>query len=126
RFSPRTSFIRGPRAPVRVSASARAGSARREAPATYARPRLLLVARGGLPLRDRARRDALGRGLPPLHHRHDRHHQRVGWLPASRRARRPGDATHIIGMGASYIALLTAFYIDNGKTLPGCSASGLV
>ena len=25
---------------------------------------------------------------------------------------------HIVGMGASYIALLTAFYVDNGKNLP--------
>jgi hypothetical protein len=25
---------------------------------------------------------------------------------------------HIIGMGASYILLLTAFYVDNGKSLP--------
>jgi hypothetical protein len=26
---------------------------------------------------------------------------------------------HISGMGASYILLLTAFYVDNGKSLPG-------
>jgi hypothetical protein len=26
---------------------------------------------------------------------------------------------HISGMGASYIFLLTAFYVDNGKNLPG-------
>ena len=26
---------------------------------------------------------------------------------------------HLIGMGASYILLLTAFYVDNGKNLPG-------
>ena len=25
---------------------------------------------------------------------------------------------HIVGMGASYILLLTAFYVDNGKSLP--------
>jgi len=25
---------------------------------------------------------------------------------------------HIIGMGASYVLLLTAFYVDNGKSLP--------
>jgi len=25
---------------------------------------------------------------------------------------------HIIGMGASYIVMLTAFYVDNGKSLP--------
>jgi hypothetical protein len=35
-----------------------------------------------------------------------------------RRRRWPGDAVHISGMGASYIALLTAFYVDNGKNLP--------
>jgi hypothetical protein len=40
----------------------------------------------------------------------------VGYL--HRRLRRPGDAVHITGMGASYIALLTAFYVDNGKNLP--------
>jgi hypothetical protein len=26
--------------------------------------------------------------------------------------------THIIGMGSSYVLLLTAFYVDNGKSLP--------
>ena len=25
---------------------------------------------------------------------------------------------HIVGMGSSYILLLTAFYVDNGKNLP--------
>ena len=25
---------------------------------------------------------------------------------------------HLMGMGASYILLLTAFYVDNGKSLP--------
>lgn len=40
----------------------------------------------------------------------------VGYL--HRRLRRPGDAVHITGMGSSYIALLTAFYVDNGKNLP--------
>jgi hypothetical protein len=35
-----------------------------------------------------------------------------------RRLRQPGDAVHITGMGASYIALLTAFYVDNGTNLP--------
>jgi hypothetical protein len=25
---------------------------------------------------------------------------------------------HIIGMGVSYIVMLTAFYVDNGKNLP--------
>jgi hypothetical protein len=40
----------------------------------------------------------------------------IGYL--HRRLRRPGDAVHITGMGTSYIALLTAFYVDNGKNLP--------
>jgi cytochrome bd-type quinol oxidase subunit 2 len=40
----------------------------------------------------------------------------VGYL--HRRRRRPGDAPHIIGMGLSYIAMLTAFYVDNGPHLP--------
>lgn len=36
-----------------------------------------------------------------------------------RRRRLPGwIRPHIIGMGASYILLLTAFYVDNGKSLP--------
>ncbi len=36
----------------------------------------------------------------------------------ARRRHWPGDTVHIIGMGGSYIALLTAFYVDNGKQLP--------
>jgi hypothetical protein len=40
----------------------------------------------------------------------------IGYL--HRQLRRPGDAIHITGMGVSYIALLTAFYVDNGKNLP--------
>jgi hypothetical protein len=35
-----------------------------------------------------------------------------------RRRHRPGDTGHIAGMGASYIAMLTAFYVDNGPHLP--------
>ncbi|HEV2098593.1 MAG TPA: hypothetical protein VGR45_06655 [Stellaceae bacterium] len=36
-----------------------------------------------------------------------------------RRRRWPGwIRVHITGMGASYILLLTAFYVDNGKSLP--------
>ena len=35
---------------------------------------------------------------------------RGGWRAAARR--------HIAGMGFSYIVLLTAFYVDNGKSLP--------
>ena len=35
-----------------------------------------------------------------------------------RRRRRSGDTGHIVGMGISYVAMLTAFYIDNGPHLP--------
>src|SRR5215472_13821224 len=35
-----------------------------------------------------------------------------------RRRHRPGDTGHIVGMGASYVAMLTAFYVDNGPHLP--------
>jgi hypothetical protein len=35
-----------------------------------------------------------------------------------RRQRRSGDTGHIAGMGASYVAMLTAFYVDNGPHLP--------
>ena len=35
-----------------------------------------------------------------------------------RRMRKPGDAGHIAGMGGAYIAMLTAFYVDNGPHLP--------
>jgi hypothetical protein len=31
---------------------------------------------------------------------------------------RPGHASHILGMGVSYIAMLAAFYVDNGPQLP--------
>jgi hypothetical protein len=40
----------------------------------------------------------------------------MGYL--HRRYRRPGDAPHIAGMGLSYVAMLTAFYVDNGAHLP--------
>jgi hypothetical protein len=36
-----------------------------------------------------------------------------------RRQHRPGDSPHIAGMGLSYVAMLTAFYVDNGPHLPG-------
>lgn len=36
----------------------------------------------------------------------------------ARRRRWSGDAAHIIGMGGSYVAMLTAFYVDNGPQLP--------
>jgi hypothetical protein len=35
-----------------------------------------------------------------------------------RRLHRPGDVPHILAMGLSYIAMLTAFYVDNGPHLP--------
>jgi hypothetical protein len=38
---------------------------------------------------------------------------------AARRQRwRTRIDTHIVGMGVSYIAMLTAFYVDNGRNLP--------
>ena len=41
----------------------------------------------------------------------------IGYL--ARRIRWPGwTSFHIIGMGLSYIVLLTAFYVDNGAKLP--------
>ncbi len=35
-----------------------------------------------------------------------------------RRRHRPGDTGHILGMGVGYVAMLTAFYVDNGPHLP--------
>ena len=35
-----------------------------------------------------------------------------------RRRHRPGDTAHIAGMGTAYVAMLTAFYVDNGPHLP--------
>jgi 1,4-dihydroxy-2-naphthoate octaprenyltransferase len=35
-----------------------------------------------------------------------------------RRRHRTGDTAHIAGMGIGYIAMLTAFYVDNGPHLP--------
>jgi hypothetical protein len=40
----------------------------------------------------------------------------IGYL--HRRRRRPGDTGHIVGMGTGYVAMLTAFYVDNGPHLP--------
>jgi len=37
---------------------------------------------------------------------------------AARRRWPAGPRLHIAGMGGSYILLLTAFYVDNGKSLP--------
>jgi hypothetical protein len=35
-----------------------------------------------------------------------------------RRRHRPGNTGHIAGMGIGYVAMLTAFYVDNGPHLP--------
>lgn len=43
----------------------------------------------------------------------------ASWLGVRhRRQRRPGDTGHILGMGISFAAMLTAFYVDNGPHLP--------
>lgn len=41
------------------------------------------------------------------------------WVGRTARSRHwRGDTAHIVGMGSSYIAMLTAFYVDNGPQLP--------
>jgi uncharacterized membrane protein len=40
------------------------------------------------------------------------------WLGRTARRRGWPVRLHIAGMGASYVSLLTAFYVDNGKNLP--------
>lgn len=40
----------------------------------------------------------------------------VGYL--HRRRHWPGHTAHILGMGIGYVAMLTAFYVDNGPHLP--------
>ena len=67
--------------------------------------------------RDGPGRDALAAGLLPVRHRRGRVHRRDHRLPTPRR-RRPGDTGHIMGMGTAYVAMLTAFYVDNGPHLP--------
>lgn len=47
----------------------------------------------------------------------------VAWACAAagvwhRRRHRPGDSGHIAAMSIAYIAMLTAFYVDNGPHLP--------
>jgi uncharacterized membrane protein len=37
------------------------------------------------------------------------------------RRRHGSDSVHLLAMGVSYIAMLTAFYVDNGPFLPGWS-----
>jgi hypothetical protein len=36
----------------------------------------------------------------------------------ARRRHWPGDTAHVLGMAGSYLAMLTAFYVDNGPHLP--------
>jgi uncharacterized membrane protein HdeD (DUF308 family) len=40
----------------------------------------------------------------------------IGYL--HRKRHQPGDTGHIVGMGVGYVAMLTAFYVDNGPHLP--------
>jgi hypothetical protein len=40
----------------------------------------------------------------------------IGYL--HRRRHWPGDTGHILGMGIGFVAMLTAFYVDNGPHLP--------
>jgi len=40
----------------------------------------------------------------------------IGYQHRSRH--RAGDTGHIVGMGMGYVAMLTAFYVDNGPHLP--------
>ncbi|GAA0318244.1 hypothetical protein GCM10009087_30850 [Sphingomonas oligophenolica] len=42
----------------------------------------------------------------------------LGRTAARRRWRQQWPRIHLTGMGACYIAMLTAFYVDNGKNLP--------
>jgi lysylphosphatidylglycerol synthetase-like protein (DUF2156 family) len=55
---------------------------------------------------------ALALALAAAGRDHRRHPSRRPWR------RWPGHMPHIIAMGGSYIVLLTAFYVDNGKNLP--------
>ena len=49
---------------------------------------------------------------------HCRLRLRILGRQARRQRRRNWARLHIIGMGASYVLLLIAFYVDNGKQLP--------
>ena len=68
--------------------------------------------------RDDPGRDALAAGLLPVHHRRCGVHRCDHRLPSSAAAASLWDSGHIAGMGIAYVALLTAFYVDNGPHLP--------
>lgn len=72
---------------------------------------------------------ATATALAAMRFRHDVHLLLLGMLAfaaawAGRLARRRtwpgdrGDAVHIGGLGGSYVVMLTAFYVDNGRHLP--------
>ncbi len=70
---------------------------------------------------------ATGSVLAGLRWPHDGHLLALGMLALAlagvgyraRRRQPPGwRHTHIVGMGGSYVVLLTAFYVDNGPNLP--------
>ena len=64
--------------------------------------------------------------LAAMHWRQDYHLVLIGAVAYGaattgylhRRRHRAGDTGHIAGMGIGYIAMLTAFYVDNGPHLP--------
>jgi uncharacterized membrane protein len=66
-----------------------------------------------------------GLGLVAVRGAHFAHLAALGLAAASLGAigysarRRPSPSVHIACMGASYIVMLTAFYVDNGPKLPG-------
>jgi hypothetical protein len=63
-------------------------------------------------------RHPLARRRPPLRHRRRRLRPRLYGCQARRRHQPGWPPHHAIGMGSSYIALLTGFYYDNGPFLP--------
>jgi hypothetical protein len=82
------------------------------------RPHLLLVAGRAGPDQQRVGGGPVGGGRSALrigsrglasaaYGRHARRVLRPDWRPR-----------HVVGMGVSYIVMLTAFYVDNGKNLP--------
>ena len=61
---------------------------------------------------------ALAGRLPPVPARHGVVHRRIHRALGSSPALARLGKRHITAMGLSYILLLTAFYVDNGKSLP--------